>query len=259
MAKPPCRGGCCRTRRARPPSQWSGRGVRRPPRAFEEDMGRQCCLSKLAALISDRRQPHPVRVAIDGVDGVGKTTLADELAEAVGRAGREVIRASIDGFHHPRQHRYARGAHSPEGYFLDSFDHEALERELLRPLGPDGHRRYRRAVFDYRTDSTVSVAPQSAAADAVLLFDGVFLQRPELVAYWDLRIWVDAPFPVTVERAVQRDSARGRGPEELRSIYKRRYVPGQRIYMERCRPKEQADIVVDNTDVRSPKLRLRGA
>jgi hypothetical protein len=40
-----------------------------------------------------------VRVAIDGVDGVGKTTLADELVAPLQLLGRDVIRASIDGFH----------------------------------------------------------------------------------------------------------------------------------------------------------------
>jgi uridine kinase len=43
-----------------------------------------------------------VRVAIDGVDGAGKTTFANELAEVVGGLGRPVIRASVDGFHNPR-------------------------------------------------------------------------------------------------------------------------------------------------------------
>jgi uridine kinase len=38
------------------------------------------------------------RVAIDGVDGAGKTHLADELALLLGAAGRPTIRASVDGF-----------------------------------------------------------------------------------------------------------------------------------------------------------------
>jgi uridine kinase len=43
------------------------------------------------------RIPHPTRVAIDGVDAAGKTTLDDELAEVLRERGRGVIRASIDG------------------------------------------------------------------------------------------------------------------------------------------------------------------
>jgi hypothetical protein len=39
-----------------------------------------------------------VRVAIDGVDGAGKTTFADELAGVIGTLDRPIVRASIDGF-----------------------------------------------------------------------------------------------------------------------------------------------------------------
>ena len=220
-------------------------------------MDREHCLSELAAVIAARRLPHPVRVAVDGVDGVGKTTLADELMEPLRKSGRQVIRASIDGFHNPRARRYARGVDSPEGYFLDSFNYAALERELLEPLGPDGDRRFRRAVFDFRVDSAVDTPIQEAAPDAVLLFDGVFLLCPQLAPHWDLAIWVDAPFDVTVERAVARDSA-GRGePQTLRELYQRRYVPGQRIYLQRCQPKQRADVVLNNDDLSSPQLEFR--
>jgi uridine kinase len=37
-----------------------------------------------------------VRVGVDGVDGAGKTTFADELAQALEQRGRQVIRASVD-------------------------------------------------------------------------------------------------------------------------------------------------------------------
>ena len=37
-----------------------------------------------------------IRVAIDGVDGAGKTTFADELADII--ENRPIIRASVDSF-----------------------------------------------------------------------------------------------------------------------------------------------------------------
>lgn len=183
--------------------------------------------------------------------------LADELAGLLREAGRDVIRASIDGFHNSRVIRYRRGSDSAEGYFLDSFNYEALERELLRPLGPGGSLLYRRAVFDYRTDSEVGVARETAAHTAVLLFDGVFLQCPELRPHWDMVIWVDAPFEVTVGRAIRRDAADDGEAERLQALYQRRYVPGQLMYLERCTPKQLADVVVDNSDLSDPGLEIR--
>ena len=204
-------------------------------------------LEQLAESIAAVRLDQPTRVAIDGVDGSGKTTLADELVEPIRRAGREVIRASVDGFHHPRAVRYTRGPDSPEGYFLDSFDYATLKRELLDPLGSERDASFRTAAFDYRVDRAVESPRRVAARNAVLLFDGVFLLRPELQASWDLTVWLDVPFEITVGRAVARDSRGGGDAAITRGKYEQRYVPGQRLYLTQCRPQERADIVVDNS------------
>lgn len=219
---------------------------------------RTACLDELAAAIVAVQLDHPTRVAIDGVDGSGKTTLADELVDPIRRAGRDVIRASVDGFHNPRAVRYTRGPDSPEGYFLDSFDYGALRRVLLEPLGPTGDLRFRTAVFDYRSDRAVETPFRLARRDAVLLFDGVFLLRPELDRLWDVRVWLDVPFEVTVERAVVRDARNGGAdPGEVRDKYARRYVPGQRLYLNQARPSERADIVLNNANLERPKLTFR--
>ena len=90
-------------------------------------MTRSDCIEQLAGAIASVRVDHPTRVAIDGVDGVGKTMLAEELVEPLARTGRQVLRASVDGLHRPRAARYQRGVDSGEGYFLDSFDYPTLE------------------------------------------------------------------------------------------------------------------------------------
>ena len=90
--------------------------------------------------------PEMIRtVALVGHGGAGKTTLADAIgAELIG-LGRPIVRASIDGFHSPRAERYRLGRHSPEGYYRDSFQNDAVIASLLGPLGPVGSRRIRRA------------------------------------------------------------------------------------------------------------------
>jgi uridine kinase len=141
-------------------------------------MNRLAAIEELVDRITALTLPHPLRVAIDGVDGVGKTTLANELVEPIRRRGRAVIRASVDGFHNPRNVRYKLGRISPEGYFRDSFNYSALITTLLVPLGPGGSRLYCPAVFNYRTDSEIPMRFETAPPDAILLFDGVFLLRP---------------------------------------------------------------------------------
>jgi uridine kinase len=217
---------------------------------------RASLLERLADLIVAAQRPHPPRVAVDGMAAAGKTILADELAEALRRRGRPVIRASVDGFHRPRAERYRRGADSPGGYYDDAFDYEALRAALLLPLGPGGSLEYRQATFDWLADAPVHAPPRRAPRDAVLLCDGVFLLRPELKDCWDYRIFVHVDDAVAVRRAVQRDQALLGAAEAVRERYRKRYVPAQHIYLERARPQERADVIVDNNDPMNPRLTL---
>jgi len=219
---------------------------------------RSRCLEELARLVLRVRRPHPVRVAIDGPDAAGKTILADELASYIERSGRPVIRASVDGFHRPRAQRMVRGPESPQGYYLDSFDYPTLRAALLDPLGPGGSREFRRRVFDFRTDEPVAAPVEVAPANAVLVFDGVFLHRRELFDLWDFSVFVAVTFAETRRRGAARDAALFGSEEEALHRYRVRYVPGQQLYFGEAHPQEKADVVVDNEDPDQPRLRLGG-
>jgi uridine kinase len=214
---------------------------------------RSALLDRLAGAVVVVSRSHPLRVAVDGPDCAGKTTLADELAVAVRAQGRPVIRASIDGFHRPRRERYRQGPDSPVGYYEDSFDLAALREVLLEPLGPGGSRRYRRAVFDYRNDRPRTAPPLEAPEDAVLLVDGVFL-RPELAASWDVRLFVSVAFDECLRRALDRDTALFGTRAEVESRYRSRYIPAQEAYLAAVRPTTAADLVIHNDDPASPRL-----
>ena len=220
-------------------------------------LNRQQLLEQLVTAISAIQCPHPVRVAIDGIDAAGKTTLADELAPLLEARDRRVIRASLDGFHRPRSERYRRGAESPEGYYEDAFDYQALRTALLLPLGPAGNRQYRRAVFDFQQDMPVSAKDQMAPENAVLLFDGVFLLRPELEGLWEYRVFVKVAFEVALQRALQRDQFLFGSADAVQQRYTRRYIPAQRFYLETIRPEEKADLVIEHDDPLSPILITR--
>src|SRR4051812_49594674 len=106
-------------------------------------------LERLAEAVGAVEVAHPTRVAVDGPPAAGKTTLADELAVVLRTQGRDVIRATIDDFLFPRAQRYPRGEYSAEGCYFDTHDYGALNRVLLDPLGPDGDRRFRNAVYNH--------------------------------------------------------------------------------------------------------------
>jgi uridine kinase len=209
-------------------------------------MSTDSVIQSIVAQILAIRRDHPVRVAFDGIDAAGKTTLADAVAQALVGARRQVIRASIDGFHNPRAVRYRRGDRSPAGYYHASFQNESLIKNLLGPLGPGGSRRYRTAVFDLPKDEPLNYAEQLADPRAILLFDGVFLQRPLFRAYWDYCIFIQVSFERALERALKRDLSIFKSAAALCRRYELRYMPGQQHYFEQCKPRESADLVIDN-------------
>lgn len=194
-----------------------------------------------------------VRVAVDGRDGSGKTTFADELAGALRARGRSVVRASVDGFHHPRAVRYRRGRRSPVGCWLDSYDLDALVRELLGPLGPGGAGRVRTTVHDVRTDATLDLEPVLVEPGAVLVLDGVFLHRDELARFWDFSVYLQVDMSVTFARMAVRDGTPADPDDPLNA----RYTGAQRLYAAH-RPASRADLVVDNNDLANPHLLAPG-
>ena len=193
-----------------------------------------------------------VLVAIDGPDGAGKTTFANRLA-AVLTTARPTVRVSLDDFHHPRAIRHRRGTSSPEGFWLDSYDYSRFTADVLVPLGPGGSRRYRSAAHDLASDADLSPAPAIAPAGAVVIVDGLFLHRPELREHWALSVFLAVPFGETARRMAARDGSSPDPDDPSMS----RYVGGQRIYYEECRPQDRAGLVIDNTDVAVPRL-IRG-
>lgn len=217
-------------------------------------MNRAHVLDELAASITAVVSHYPIRVAIDGIDASGKTTLANELVQPVERLGYQVIRASIDKFQQPKVIRLQRGSLSPEGYYYDAFDYESFKTALLEPLGANGNRLYYTEHFDLGENVKIEPNWKQADEQAVLIVDGVFLQRPEINAYWDLRIWVDVPFETALERACQRDLELFGTVDVVRERYTKRYFLAQKFYFEQCQPKISAQLVVDNSDPLHPTL-----
>jgi uridine kinase len=186
-----------------------------------------------------------VLIVVDGADGAGKTTLADELAPLLPTS----VRASLDDFHHPRAHRHALGR-TGETVWERGFDYPALRRELLDPWRRGVGSSYRRRWHDLATDTHVEPEdpPGRVPEGGVLVVDGIFAQRPELGDVWDFVVYVDVPDDVRVARMAARDgvSSDHDHPDQ------RRYLDAQGIYRRNCRPRESADVVVDNTDPARP-------
>ena len=212
---------------------------------------------ELANKILEHKKGLPLRVGIDGIDAAGKTFLANEIARYLEGNGHPVIRASIDGFHNPRNIRHQHGSYSPEGYYYDSFNYELLKICLLEPLEPEGNRLCRLKAFDFKTDTEIDTDEIKATNAHILIFEGVFLFRSEIEQHWDLKIFVDIDFQTSLKRALERDLYLFGDEKEILKRYQERYIPGQKMYIELEKPKAKADIIVDNNDFTKPLIAIQ--
>ncbi|MCA9569835.1 MAG: hypothetical protein KC656_18450, partial [Myxococcales bacterium] len=140
------------------------------------------------------------------------------------------------------------------GYYEDTFDLPLIRRALLVPVsrGP-WPAACRLVAFDYRADVPAD-EEVVVERDSVVLFDGVFLFRPELDGFWDVRVLVDVPDELAVARALERDAGWMGGPAVTERRYRVRYIPVWHHYVEQVDPLCRADFVVDNRDPTARRL-----
>jgi uridine kinase len=214
---------------------------------------RETVLVDVAQRLCARDLDHPLRVGVDGICGVGKSTFANQLAEHVTALGRPVVHLDSDGFHHVRAIRYRQGRESARGYYEDAYDFDSLRDLALIPLGKGASRRYAARVHDLVTDAAVREWA-TAPVGAVVLFDATFLQRDDLRGHWDEVIYLDATIERAQARGTARDAAALGGPDRAASAYETRYMAACRIYLAEQNPRERATIVIDHDDPARPRL-----
>jgi uridine kinase len=188
-------------------------------------------------------------VAVDGLDGAGKTVFADALAAQLGIGNRAVFRASIDDFHNPRSVRYARGRDSAEGFYRDSYNYETFKRVLVEPFRTGWIGSFVLKAFDLQRDAPFEQKWSSGPVDALLVVDGIFLSRPELKGLWNYLIWLEVDPDLAAGRVIARDAE----SFEHDIANPERYSGGQELYLKEARPRDAANAVIDNNDFDHPR------
>ncbi len=212
------------------------------------------------AVAACKTDGKPLLVAIDGIDGSGKSTFADELAGHLGDRGLRIVRSTIDSFHNPREVRWSKGKSSPVGFYFDSHNLTELRELLLDPMGAGAGATFRTLAFDEPSDQPIEGLERTVTGDEIVLFDGIFLCRPELVGYWDYVIFLEAQARVDLDRLsyVLADAPAG-GSELIDHVLTwvsriDRYSSGMRYYLDSDTPKARADLVIDNNDLAHPLI-----
>jgi uridine kinase len=207
----------------------------------------------IATYIIDHQKDKPMIIAFDGVDTSGKTTMANNVCRILKDNNKNAVRISIDKFHNPKEIRLQKGELSPEGYFYDSFNLNKIFEYIINPIRINGEYIIK-GIYDYKVEKEVTPEKIKIENDLIILFDGIFMNRDELYNVWDISIFLDINFKTVLKRAVIRDIEYFKTIKNLNEKYKKRYIPGEKIYLRLCKPKERATIVINNNDYNKPKI-----
>lgn len=205
-------------------------------------------------ILSIRERKHkPIRIAINGIEGTGKTVFAAKLTAFLNAENRNAIHVSIDGFHFNKKVRYKQGRDSAKGYYEDAYDEFAFVESVLKSSQAE-YPNYIKATHDLATDEYLSLTPIALENDAVLITDGAYLFKPNFRNHWDLKIYLKTSFAIAMKRGVERDKNSLGGTDLTKEKFKKRYHKSSRIYLNENEPEKIADIIIDNSDFNNLKI-----
>lgn len=201
------------------------------------------------------RPGEPLWVAVGGYRAAGKSLLTEEIREALEADGVPAVVFKEDWFYIEWATR-ARWR-SEDGALWKNhragIDSESLHRAIesvARGLGLVSLSH----LYNSRTGERTDSAQLNVLPGTVVLYDGLYATDPERhqdgVALW-LHLSVD--FQTSLRRSEQRDpDERGRGLEVIRARQREVHGPSYAAYLQRVRPWQWADVVVDTTDLDRP-------
>ncbi|MBO5788519.1 MAG: hypothetical protein J6R42_01080 [Clostridia bacterium] len=174
-----------------------------------------------------QRDLKRIVVAIDGIAGGGKSTLAQKIAEVL--PGCEVIH--MDDFYlHMSQRTPERMAQIGGHMNYERFTHQ-VAMPLWKGLVPVYQ------VFDCKTQRITRTVECKKDAN-IYLIEGTYSTHPEIPDIYDLRIFVETDHDLRLARILERV-----GNGAVYDRYLGEWIPREQAYFEAFMTKELCDLV----------------
>lgn len=185
---------------------------------------------------------HPKVVAISGPSASGKTLFASKIYQAlVDQYGENPVAFITEDSYYRDQANLTFEQRCLTNYDVPkAFEHELLI-EHLRDL-KQGHS-VNTPQYCFKTHARLASCREVMPAKVILLEGILLLTNPELMAEFDISVFMDTPLDVCLVRRIRRDvEERGRSIESVLNQYESTVRPA---FFDYISPKKQwADIVV---------------
>ena len=199
----------------------------------------------------------PCIVGISGAYASGKTVFTKEFAEYLTDKGYKVQVIHYDDFHNPLPsiHWSKRKGDEIDAFYNKAFNQQKLVDEILIPIKEKGYVKKKVACLDWDIAQNTHIVPFDIDGTTIVLLEGVLLFRPELINYFDYKIFLDITVQEILDRGRKRDVPKA--GEGIMEKYVTRYIPVHQRHLKEDRPKEVADILIDNSDYTKPVIYKR--
>ena len=170
-------------------------------------------------------------IGIDGCGCSGKSTFADKIKDEFSN----VTIVHKDDFYLPSSQ--ILNTHPTKKPIGADFDWKRLLNQVLEPISQEKEGHYQQ--YDWETDSLTEW--HTVPVGGIVIIEGVYSIRKELIDKYDFKIWVDCPRDKRLARGIERDG------EEAHEMWVNNWMISEDVYVEKHKPNERADIVVDGT------------
>jgi len=168
------------------------------------------------------KEKDKIVIAIDGGCASGKTTLASSLAETY-----ECNVFSMDNFFLQPDQRTETRLNTVGG----NVDYERFEEEILAKLSSNEIFSY--APYCCKTQDLLT--PIYVNPLKLNIVEGVYSMHPNLIKYYDLKIFLEVPYQTQIERITKRNS-------KMLNRFIEEWIPLEETYFTEMKIKEKCDL-----------------
>ncbi len=200
-------------------------------RDSEQILARMNAFDEVIKTIKDKTEGKvQLVVAIDGMAGAGKSTLAERIAFQL---GAEIIK--MDDFFLPPELRTAERLAEPGG----NVHYERFAAEVASKL--QRFKPFEYGVFDC---SKMAVTSNKLIENnkKIIVVEGSYCMRPEFRGLYDLKIFMKVDQETQMQRIIARNG------EERAQNFKDKWIPMENAYFEAYAVEEACDVVIGQNE-----------